>query len=96
MKMSPFEADLGWKPRSPLELFQNRKEETLYSTSELKATLEASLKSALFAQRLAQAHNTAYNSKRYTPPTKNIADEVYLSRKLFTYASSAVRPSQKI
>lgn len=96
MTMSPFEADLGWKPRSPLELFRNRKEENLHSVSELKATLEASFQSALFAQRLAQARQAAYNAKRYTPPSYNIGDKIYLSRKLFTDASSAVRPSQKL
>lgn len=96
MGMSPFEADLGWKPRSPLELLPTRQEENLHSVAEFRASLEESFRSATFAQRLAQARQAAYNAKRYTPPSYAVGDEVYLSRKLFTNASSSARPSQKL
>lgn len=54
------------------------------------------MKNATFAQHLAQVRQASYNSKRYTPPRYKVGDMVYLSRKLFTDASSAVRPSHKL
>lgn len=49
-----------------------------------------------FAQRLAQSRQAAYNGKRYTPPSYQVGDEIYLSKKLFTDSSSSARPSQKL
>lgn len=66
------------------------------SVDEFKLSLEESFRSAIFAQKLAQARKSAYNAKRYTPPTYKVGDSVYLSRKLFTDSSSTVRPSQKL
>lgn len=64
MGMLPFEADLGWKPRSPLELLSNGQEENLHYVAEFRPSLEESFRSATFAQRLAQARKAAYNAKR--------------------------------
>lgn len=58
--------------------------------------LEKKFGSAIFAQRLAQSRQAAYNGKHYTPPSYKVRDEVYLSKKLFTDSSSSVRPLQKV
>lgn len=95
-KMSPFEADLGWQPKSPLELFGKQNNNRLQSVSDFRASLHASFRSAIFAQRLAQARQAAYNGKRYTPPQYKVGERVFLSRTLFTDSSSAARSSQKL
>lgn len=94
--MSPFEADLGWKPRAPLDIISSRDDEHLPTVTEFRKHLEATFRSATFAHRLAQARQSAYNSKKYSPPSYTVGDDVYLSRKLFTDSSSAARPSQKL
>lgn len=96
MGMSPFVADLGWKPKTPLDVPSRRDDEHLPTVTEFRRHLEESLQSATFAHRFAQARQAAYNSKRYTPPSYSVGDEVYLSKKLFTDSSSAARPSQKL
>lgn len=94
--MSPFQADLGWQPKSPLESFSSRADDRLQSVSEFRDSLEASLKTTTFSQRLAQAQQETYNSKKYTPPSYKVGDAIYLSKQLFTDSALAVRPSQKL
>lgn len=96
LRTSPFELDLGWSPKSPLEALSSVPEDTVHTVNEFKTQLKESFKSATFAQRLAQARQAAYNAKRYRPPSYRPGDEVFLSRKLFTDSSSAIRPSQKL
>lgn len=96
MRMSPFEADLGWQPRSPLELLANHNEDKIQTVTEFRAALRESFKSATFAQHLAQSRQAAYNNQRYRPPSYKVGDEVYLSRKLFTDSSSSARPCPKL
>lgn len=96
MNMTPFEADLGWLPKSPLDLFNTSSYESIQSVDDFRTALEESFRNATFAQRLAQARQSAYNKNRYTPPTYKVGDQVFLSKKLFRDASSSVRPSQKL
>lgn len=56
----------------------------------------AYFKSATFTQRLAQARQSAYNSKRYTSSSYKIGNEVKLSKTLFADVSLTARPSQKL
>lgn len=94
--MSPFEVDLGWKPKTPLDIISGRDNDSLPTVTEFREQLEESFKSATFVYRLAQAKQAAYNSKKYLPSSYEIGDEVYLSKKLFTDSSSAARPSQNL
>lgn len=81
--MTPFEAALGWNPKSPIDILKGRNEGPLQSVTDFKKRLEESFRSARFAQRLAQAIQAAYKSKKYQPPTYVVGDNVYLSRSLF-------------
>lgn len=96
MKMTPFEADLAWNPRSPLKILAVHSEDSLATVSEFKNRLEESFLSATFPQRLAQSKQAAYNSKNYTPLSYDVGDKVYLSKKLFTNSTYSVRPSEKL
>lgn len=96
MGISPFESDLGWQPRSPLDMLSSRQDDNVQTVNDFRTKLDQSFRNATFAQRLAQARQAAYNAKKYTPPSYDIGDEVYLSRKLFNDASSTARPSQKL
>lgn len=61
----PFELDLGWKPRSLLNLL-SKSDCKVESLEEFRLRLSESYKDAKFAQEVAQARSAAYNAKRYT------------------------------
>lgn len=96
LDMTPFEVDLGWNPRSPLDSMASRRDITVQSVENLKQRLSTCYDDALFALTLAQAHQSAYNAKCYTPPSYQIEEDVFLSRKLFTTAASNAQPSKKL
>lgn len=96
MGTTPFEADLGWQPRSPIEISSSRHDDSFQTVNAFQAKLDESFRNATFAQRLVQAREAAYNSKRYTPPNHEVRNEVYLTRKLFTDATSTARLSPKL
>lgn len=96
MDISPFELDLGWKPKSPIELVCSQFHSSVESVNELQQRLLESFQDALFAHRLSQARQSAYNAKRYRPPSYKVGDEVWLSRKYFTDSASKVQVSRKL
>lgn len=96
MGVTPSEADIGWNPRSPLDIMSKRTDLSNQSVVDMAQRLSESLEDAKFAQRLAQARQSAYNAKKYGPPSYKIGDEVFLSKKLFTTAATKVQPSQKL
>lgn len=67
MNMSPFELDLGWKPKYPIELLSQRKSSVEAVTS-LRTRHISGAKDGAFAHLLVQSWQKAYNSKGYTPP----------------------------
>lgn len=93
INISRFEADLGWSPKTLIKLLSGIHDELLQSVTELKRSLQESLRSATFAQRLAQARQGTYNSKSYEPPSYKVGDKVFLSYNLFTGSSSTARTS---
>lgn len=96
MNISPFELDIGWKPKSPLELLSSRSDYSTEGINDLRKLLLSSFEDAVFAHRLAQARQAAYNSKKYRPPSYVVGDEVWLSRKYFTDSASSVQKSKKL
>lgn len=66
--MLPFEADIGWNPRSPLDMFTRRRGFSNQSMENFRERLTLSLEDAAFAQQLAQARQAAYNARKYKPP----------------------------
>lgn len=96
MTMSPFEIDIRWYPKSPLETLYRMGPESVQTITDFKIKLDEAFKTATFAQRLAQARQAAYTGKRYTLSRYAVDDEVCLSRKLFVDSASAVQPFQKL
>lgn len=65
LKMSPFEMDLGWLPKSPLELLARSPDDSIQTLNDFK--VQESFRNAKFAQRIAQArskHITVTNTKQ--------------------------------
>lgn len=64
LRMTPFQADLGWLPESPLQ-FLGSSNESVKSVDDFQKLPQASFHNATFAQWFAQASQSAYNAKRY-------------------------------
>lgn len=93
--MSPFEADLGWKPRDPLDFF-NGKQSDIASVDDLKQLLKSSMEDALYAHKLAKAKQSAKASTHCKVPNYKVGDMVWVSRKLLQDAYTKERPSMKL
>lgn len=98
--MSPFELDLGWKPKPTLEILASSKDDNIQSVTEFKRSLQEPFNDATFAYLLSQARKAAYNARKYTPHSYKIGDEAFLSKKgIYRYffvclnVSKALRPS---
>jgi len=64
LSISPFELDLGWVPKSPLDLI-SRKDSPNETVEEFKSRLKGSLEDARFAHQVAKARQSAYKEKMY-------------------------------
>lgn len=95
MNISPFELDLGWNPKSPLDLL-TAWDGSVEAVNDIRKILLSATQDAMFAQRLAQSRQAAYNQKKYRPPTYQIGDEIWLSRKHFTGSFSKTQKSKKL
>lgn len=98
---SPFELDIGWNPRTPLENLQLSNNTTAphASTSDvnsLLATLKTTFCDAQFAHRLAQARQSANNSSKCRPHSFKPGDYVWLDKRYFTDAAYKVQTSKKL
>lgn len=93
--MSPFECDLGWLPKSPLDCLVG-KQSRVESVDEFRSRMASAYEDAKFAQHLASARSAAYNSKKRTPVSYAVGDEVWLSRKYFTDSVSKDQTSRKL
>lgn len=63
---SPFELDLGWKPKSPLDCLL-RNVSITQNVNDFRFCLKIAYEDAQFAQEQAKARSAAYNSRNYTP-----------------------------
>lgn len=70
-------------------------EPTIQSTADFKDEIAFNLDDAKFAMKISQARQFAYKQRRYTLPHYAVGDEVFLSRKLYTTATSKAQPSKK-
>ena len=65
--MSPFEMDLGWTPKSPLEMLSG-KEVPVQNVEEFKEKLKVSLEDGQYSYKIAKASQSAYSSMKYRVP----------------------------
>lgn len=73
LNMVPTEADLGCNTESPLYLLSNSSEDHLQGISEFK-NFSWKSKGALLVQKLSQAQQAGYNSKKYLSPYYKVSD----------------------
>lgn len=85
--MTPFETDLGWNPKSPLDCLIGE-ESTNDIVNSFRQRLSMAYEDATFAQAFAAARYSAYNGQKRQPVEYQVGESVWLSRKLFTDAVS--------
>lgn len=66
---SPFELDLGWCPRSPIEALASQLESTVQSFSDLKHRLRHSFEDAQFDFKLVQDRQATYKTRNMCLPS---------------------------
>ena len=93
--MSLFELDLGWTPKSPLDMLSG-KEIPLQNVEEFKEKLKASLEDAQYSYKIAKASQSAYSSMKYRIPNYYVGGKVWLNRSLFKDAYAKSQESDKL
>lgn len=93
--MTPFEMDLGWNPKSPLDLL-SKADSSVEDVNSFRKQLTEAFEHAKFAHRLSRARYASYNSNLRQPIQYNIGDLVWLSRTVFVDALSKHQPSEKL
>ena len=77
--MLPFEVDLGWNPKSPLDLISSNYESN-ESIGEFKERLKSTLEDAKYAYKLAKADQTARSSLKYNPHMYKSGDKIWIKK----------------
>ncbi len=93
--MTPFEVDLGWNPKSPLDLVSSLSASN-ETVSQFKDRLKVVLDDAKFAYKLAKADQSARSSLKYKPHSYKIGDELWINKSLFKDAYSKSQASDKL
>ena len=93
---SPFEVDLGWKPKGPLDLLSHSTESPLEALNDFKKRLAAGLEDAKFSHAFAKARQAAYSAAKFKPPAYVVGDLVWLDKDLFKDAIARQQKSKKL
>ena len=93
--MSPFEMDLGWKPKSPLD-FLSRKQSAVQSVEDFKETLRTSLKYAQFAFQVARSRHISTTAGESQPHKYKVGDKVWINKTPFKDAYSKSQEKEKL
>ena len=71
---SPFEVDIGWNPRFPVDLFCM--DTSIESVNDLKKRLSSALVDARFSHHISKARQSAYTARKYRPANYKVGDKV--------------------
>ena len=93
--MSPFELDLRWTPKSPLNTLSG-KEIRAQNVEEFNEKLKASLEDAQYSYKIAKASQSTYSSMKYLVPNYQVGGKVWLNRSLFKDAYAKSQESDKL
>ena len=93
--VSPFEMDLGWKPKEPLDMFSHTNTK-LDSLDEFVEMLKVSLKDAQYAYKVSRARQSAASSMKCEEPSYEVGDKVWIKKELFMDSYSKEQPSDKL
>lgn len=94
LQATPFEIDLGWNPRGPLDLFPESC--PIDSVALFNAKINAALQDARFSHQLAKARHAAYSADKYAAPSYVVGDRVWINRSIFKDAVSKAQASDKL
>ena len=92
--MSPFEMDLGYLPKSPLDTLHGNIEKN-EKIEDFKSHLKESLKDAVYAHRITKASQSARASLKYKPHCYKTGDKLWINKSLFKDAYSKSQVSEK-
>ena len=95
LSLSPFEVDLGWKPKSAIDI-AHKSSTPVESVETFRRFLHSGLQDARFAHQLAKASNSAQSGQRYRPHEYTVSDQVWLYRELFRDAIAKAQRSRKL
>ena len=93
--MSPFELDLGWNPKSPLDYISGT-DVPVQSVHEFKELLKCSLDDAKYSYKVSKARQAAEASSLYQKPNYEIGSKLWLNKSLFNDAYSKSQESEKL
>ena len=93
--MSPFEVDIGWNPKSPLDFISGPTCNN-ESVTEFKKRLKYSLDDAKFSYATAKAGQSARASFKYKPHTYRVGDKLWINRSLFKDVYAKSQESDKL
>ena len=90
---SPFELDLGWVPKSPLD-FISGTEIPVQSLEDFKKQLKCSLDDAQFSYKVSKARQSSESAVHYKKPSYKVGSKLWINKTLFTDAYSKSQDSQ--
>ena len=93
--LSPFEVDLGWNPKSPLDLI-SRTDTPNETLNEFKSRLKETLEDAQYSYQLSKASQSAQSSMKYKPHSYFVGDKLWINMTLFKDAYSRSQKSDKL
>jgi hypothetical protein len=92
---SPFEIDLGWVPKSPLELI-SAKPSRVQGAEDFKTELQDALHDAQFSYKVARARQAAYSSMRYRAQQCAVGNKVWINKTVFSDSYSRAQSSDML
>lgn len=95
LQATPFQVDLGWNPRGPLDM-SLPVDCTVESVAQFNLRMNSALEDARFAHELAKARHASYNARKFSPSLYQEGDRVWISRGLFKDAVSKSQSSDKL
>lgn len=93
--MTPFEVDLGWQPKSAVNLLQ-AKESSNESINQFKERMAEAFRDARFSHEVAKARQSAYSANKTQAHPYKKGDLVWLDKVLFKDDVARVQDSNKL
>lgn len=94
--LTPFYMDLGWEPKSPVDLIDENEESNVKSVEDLKLILEETFKDAQASYKYMREKQVNRLSRNYKPPDYKVGDFAMLKTKAFKDSYSKSQASSKL
>ena len=93
--MSPVELDVGWNPKSALDVL-TKPETHVKGLQDFRLVSKESLANSKFSYKVCTAEQSAYSTRKYKSPEYKIGDKVWNNKSLFTDAYARSQQSKKL